>query len=436
MTSAEGVKLRKSEPDVDGVLVKFADLAVTSLPDGNSESDTQPTPPLPSSAPAFGTSPRPNCVPFIPEGAKNEPEIKKSFDNIPRYLYHVYDNETNTHPQRKSCGETTKEWVKSKDALDDEEKNIDENDPEYHMVDIFKRTGKAARLKVATGLNEHVRWWTCSSGKNNFVSWTPSMLFAITYAIHRINFMEREPRQVSLCVVDTLELESLGYPRGIFIKDMDLFREYEFAGPEIVRDASGNPRSWRSGGLPNMISFRNMSANKAGFIHGDPTEFFEKGNKNYYGEYLSQGKLKIEGASTIISFDNIIDENLYRLHPFFEALRNNDPSRLPSKPEKFKAYMKKAKTVKGSEVHWARATMMCKDIFYSVAKGCEEPTTVEEINAVAAIIKNVDPRWRFALAASLLALRPRQEDEKLVLEEFHKNFGGKCARHGKRLDAS
>jgi hypothetical protein len=123
-----------------------------------------------------------------------------NFASIPRYLFHVYDRKTKSTANEK--------WVKSLDGLQD-----DEN----HMDDVFKRPDRG---EVARGLNEHLRWSSpTTSGKNNFVSWTNSLPFAIAYAIYRNKFngLKTPLDQISLCAVDTYRL-----PVGVFIKDMDL----------------------------------------------------------------------------------------------------------------------------------------------------------------------------------------------------------------------
>jgi hypothetical protein len=261
------------------------------------------------------------CVPFKPT-RDNADNMDTNFDNTPRYLFRVYDS--------KTSGETNKTWVKSMDAVEDEKNpEIDENDIEYHMVDAFRRwnagkkargkvpRGKVPRGKVPRGLNEHIRWWTATSGKNNFVSWTNSLPFAITYAIYRMKDPDLKTplAEISLCVVDTFQLDSFKLPRGVFIKDMDLMKEYCGALESdeevkiIIKNVQRETKTWGTHGLSYMIDLREMRGNRR-----DLQAYY------YFGEYLSQGKLEIEGASTTISFDKIINSRLYELDPRFQDL--------------------------------------------------------------------------------------------------------------------
>lgn len=420
MPSAQASK-QKGPVGVDDLAEGLQKVALVSDPASDSENDT---PPEADNIPGTASCPDAALPDYVPFHLTRDEESEVT----PDFLYHVYDNELNTESWLESSGKTDNQWVKSQDAVEDEKKGVDENHPEHHTVDIFQR--RDAR-KVAKGLNEHVRWWTCTSGKNNLVSWTPSLLFAIIYAIHRVNELGRDPRQISLCVVDTHKLELLGCPPETFVKDLDLFKAFkdklenqeEVTERHELKDGETWERTWKwsAGGLPNMITFRRQSANHAGGFKD--AEYFQADNGNYFGEYLSQGRLKIEGASIIIPFGTIMNDSKswYCLHPFFEALKEKNPARLEEKYELLKTYMERSGGPK-RKVRWARGTMMCKDIFYPLATADKEPTTTEDIDAVDEIISNLEPRWKPVLAASLLALRPRQDNEGILLNAFHDKF--------------
>jgi hypothetical protein len=302
---------------------------------------------------SFKTIDLSNCVPFS----------LADIANTPRYLFHVYDCKTK--------GTTDEKWVKSLDAL-----NNDEN----HMDDVFKRLD---RSEVARGLNEHLRWSSpTSSGKNNFVSWTDSLPFAIAYAIYRHRFKDLKIplTQIFLCAVDTSML-----PAGVFIKDMDLMEAYRDdiqPNSDIKIFLKGKWELWSKRGLPNLIDLRNS---------------YNGGAYYYFGEYLSQGKLKIEGACTIIPFHKIINKNLYLLYPGFKE------------------------ALDGDRIEWAKPVMNFRREIYD---GPPKSTTLRQVQAVIAITDNIEPQWKLAITAELFALLGSPKDDQELLNVFRNHFTG------------
>jgi hypothetical protein len=58
--------------------------------------------------------------------------------------------------------------------------------------------------------------------EDNLVSWTSSLLFAIAYIFHlHANSRDGSTFNISLCIVDTT-----GFPKRVFLRDMDLIRAY------------------------------------------------------------------------------------------------------------------------------------------------------------------------------------------------------------------
>jgi hypothetical protein len=309
------------------------------------------------------------CVPFNPTG-ENASSIKANFSSTPRYLFHVFDSKTRS--------KTDDKWVRSFDAV---------NDEWDYMNDLFKRPNAG---DVARELNEHLRWSSpTTSGKDNLVSWTNSLPFAIAYAIYRNKFpgLKTPLDHICLCVVDTSRL-----PAGAFIKDMDLMGEYRDALPcdekirIFIRGQWKPDVPWSQYGLPNLISFREENGRLSGF----------KGY-NYFGEYLSQGKLNVERACTIVSFSKIINPSLYTLYSPFEAL------------------------MKGNRANWVKPVMEHRESYGENPK----PLTLAEVQAVIAITDNFEPQWRLAIAANLFALRLRREDDQVLLGAFRNHFNGK-----------
>lgn len=146
----------------------------------------------------------------------------------------------------------------------------------FHKLDLEKRT------IVARTLNLHLRWWPKGDSDDNFVSWTSSLLFAIQYIFYRhLSFKDRSSwEDIKLYVIDTAQ-----FPKGTFLADLDLihaFCEYD--------TTPGN----------NLGSFESL----------------RKMQDYYFGEYLSQGSLKIENKFVLIpakDFSNLINYAAYSL---------------------------------------------------------------------------------------------------------------------------
>ncbi|KAG9242212.1 hypothetical protein BJ878DRAFT_184442 [Calycina marina] len=174
----------------------------------------------------------------------------EKFNDIPRYLFRVFTP--------KSRGETNRIWTKSMDARDGNQNS---------RVDIFARESKE---QVAGMLYRHLRW--LPGPEDNLVSWTSSMLFALVYIFHlRANTRNGSAfDDISLCIVDTTE-----FPKEVFIRDMDLIRAYL----QYNADLEG---------------FKSLRSR----------------DDYYFGEYLSQGALKIEDKCGIVSAQAIIDRGL------------------------------------------------------------------------------------------------------------------------------
>lgn len=311
------------------------------------------------------------CLRFNPTGDAAE-KIRAKLSQTPRYLFRVYD--------KKTASATDARWVRSLDAI-----NAERN----HASDIFMRSDTRA---VAQELNEHLRWWHTTSGKNNIVSWTSSLPFALAYGVYR-NTWERlksPVQEIHLCVVDTSKL-----PHGAFINDLDLMQEYsgEFEPDEHIPIWIRNQPStgpWRQFGLPNLIHFR-KKPDKDGRQHGQFSAY------NYFGEYLSQGALKIESACTILSFNKILGPNLYTIYPGFRY---------------------------GDQAKWATAVLELREAFYD--GGTPELCSPAEIQASLSVAANFESQWRLVIAASLISIRPRRDDEQTIITALRELIMGRC----------
>lgn len=197
----------------------------------------------------------PKGIAFAPNESHYEWGI--TLDPIPRYLFRVYDS--------TSPGESNNIWVKSRNAT--------RGQPDAR-VDIFKRSD---RNQGARRIWQHLKWKGCTD--DNLMSWTSSVLFAIQYMFRRHNTQWGRPSyaDIKMCVLDTQ-----GIARGAFIRDIDLAQAF---APFYYE-------------LEDFANFRSRG--------------------NYFGEYLSQGALKIEGHNTVVSAQEMIDKGLLLLRPEFD----------------------------------------------------------------------------------------------------------------------
>ncbi|EGU75970.1 hypothetical protein FOXB_13513 [Fusarium oxysporum f. sp. conglutinans Fo5176] len=164
----------------------------------------------------------------------------------------------------KSQGETDWSWTKSRDAR---YTNADSS------VDIFAR---ANRQRTAEMLNRHLRWWT--GPDDDLVSWTSSLSFALVSIFY---------------LQASTGFDTSSFPEAVLLRDMDLIRAY---------------RSFDSS-LWNLEGLRCKKRN--GFS-----------GYYYFGEYLSQGALKIEGKCQIVLARDIILRGLYDIRPEFAKFEN------------------------------------------------------------------------------------------------------------------
>ncbi|KAL2011936.1 hypothetical protein VTN00DRAFT_4654 [Thermoascus crustaceus] len=152
--------------------------------------------------------------------------------------------------ERNSVTYLATSWVKSKDARYGRVNST---------VDIFAMDNNQ---QVASMLNTHLRLWGSHEDPDNLVAWTSSLLFALQYIFYR-HADSRDKScldEIDLCVVDTAS-----FPEGVFFQDMHLIRVYRSFDTSLQR----------------LEGLRRKK-------HRDFTIYF------YFGEYLSQGALKIE----------------------------------------------------------------------------------------------------------------------------------------------
>ncbi|KAL6831880.1 hypothetical protein V8C40DRAFT_237395 [Trichoderma camerunense] len=284
-------------------------------------------------------------LPFLPLG-----EIERrgeQFDEVPRYLFRVFT--------AYSQGSTDMNWAKSLDA---------KNETADSNVDLFSRD----KIQAAEMVNGHLQWSTTGT-KDNLVSWTSSLLYALVYVfflrakVYDIQTFD----QIRVCVIDTSEL-----PKEVFLRDLDLIRAYR----------AFNTRLYRFEDL-------RCTQKRPGF-----------GSNYYFGEYLSQGALKIEGHCQIVSAQKIIDRGLYNIRSEFKQFAIWPPK----------------------EARWAYPVIEMRESFYLE----RQPITDPKLQSALDIANLFGPRWKLPIAIHLTALTAPQIDDDAILAKF-RILPGECS---------
>jgi len=224
---------------------------------------------------------------------------------------------------------------------------------ENYKVDIFERENKQ---QVASMLNRHLQWW--EGHEDNLVSWTSSLLFALVYIFH-LHANSRDGSafdDIFLCIIDTKQ-----FPKAVFLRDMDLIKAY------FPLDAD----------LKRMQNLRLSDY--------------------YFGEYLSQGALKIEDKCEIVSAQAMIDQGLCNLRHEFGEFAQWESSR---------------------NVPWAKPMVALRKDLYLIE--CPEITKENSLVAIN-IAKLFGPRWQLPVAANLIALLPHLTEDTAIIQAFSSN---------------
>jgi hypothetical protein len=210
------------------------------------------------------------------------------------------------------------------------------------MKDIFYNLNTKKRAEVANILNLHLRWEKKGNLLDNFISWTSSLLFAIEYIYYRHHTDDTPLEEIKFFVVDTTM-----FPRGTFMRDLDL----------IIIFYGSNKR------LRGFRSLRN-------------------GGTFYFGEYLSQGLLKIENKCQLISADVIFErDRLRRIQPLFASIRSETSE-------------------------WANAVIrLRRDIWPGPALITITSTEMRDrLQAIEEIMPHISARWQFPVVVYFAAL--------------------------------
>ncbi|KAF3074235.1 hypothetical protein CFAM422_003438 [Trichoderma lentiforme] len=271
-------------------------------------------------------------LPFLPLG-----EIERrgeQFDEVPRYLFRVFT--------AYSQGSTDMNWAKSLDA---------KNETADSNVDLFSRD----KIQAAEMVNGHLQWSTTGRKDNLFFIIRIGLRLFLRAKVYDIQNFD----QIRVCVIDTSEL-----PKGVFLRDLDLIRAYrEF-----------NTR---------LYTFEELRCDRK-------RPGFE--SNYYFGEYLSQGALKIEGHCQIVSAQKIIDRGLYNIRSEFKQFAIWPPK----------------------EARWAYTVIEMRESFYLE----RQPITDPKLQSALDIANLFGPRWKLPIAIHLTALTAPQIDDDAILAKF------------------
>lgn len=208
----------------------------------------------------------------------NPPPSHPSYDSItsssssalvPRYLFRLHT------PSSK--GETTTRHVASAAAASPRR-------PRSSIARAARRDIFAAEPSwAADALANHLLWR--SNGPlthHNLVSWSSSLLVVLQHGLRRAQSSRGVPdlERVRLLVVDTREL-----PHGAFISDLRLMAAF----------------------APHSQDLADLHRLRTTATHG--------GEVFYFGEYLSQGYLRVEGCARETSLQRMVDCHLFKLCP-------------------------------------------------------------------------------------------------------------------------
>ncbi|PKK53186.1 hypothetical protein CI102_2649, partial [Trichoderma harzianum] len=238
----------------------------------------------------------------------------------PRYLFRVFSP--------YSQGATDTKWVKSRAAS---------RGLACSSEDIFSIENKQ---RAADMLSRHLQWW--KNPHDNLVSWTSSLLSALVYIFHlRAIHSEATLDEIQLLVVDTAI-----FPKGAFMRDLDLVRAFRSVDQHLRNKKS----KWSSGYY-------------------------------YFGEYLSQGALKVEGRCQVASAQNIVNDGLYTIRKEFRGFADWKPG----------------------SARWADVVIEMRKVFhYDISTRRE--MSKRAMSAVLRISRQFGPDFQTPIAANLVAI--------------------------------
>lgn len=215
------------------------------------------------------------ATPFVPSAEQLEHMPKFRENDIPRYLFRIHAGPT--------AGTTTTSYVIPPAS--------GAGNPGL-CGDLFSYPVKEA----GKNLCHHLNWVLSHECKCNLISWTSSLLFALQYGFYR-HQGDKMKRKSPLSEIKIMVVDTRGLPPGTFVKDVEIMRAMTLDLPRVA----GLPRRED---LHGFLSFRE-----------NPRKY---GKRHYFGEYLSQGDLRLEGRCAQAPMNILTDLGLFDLQPGFK----------------------------------------------------------------------------------------------------------------------
>ncbi|TLD19595.1 hypothetical protein PspLS_09369 [Pyricularia sp. CBS 133598] len=285
---------------------------------------------------AFGIADEPqNELLFNP--TDDQRSIRKGLADVPLYLFRVHT------PQ--SDGTLDKEWARSKDA---------HAGLTSSGTDLLQRKDP----DIVNEISAHLGSDKCEIRRrryHNLVSWTSSLPFALRrgyYMRNQDKSGEGSLGETKLCIVRTDR-----FALGTFLRDTYLLDYY-------------SNRLWLGGHPNNLAKTKTLRRNLTRTIDGTEQYY-------YFGEYLSQGALRINGRCDIVNMSQM-NEALLRLSP----------------------------DLGNPELSWAKWVMKQRAQWLSMND--KEGFTDSDWRVVREIASFFEPEFRVPIAAALVSLHPRR----------------------------
>lgn len=235
------------------------------------------------------------------------------------------------------------------------------------IPEAFKQNGFRATQDIFTWNRQEaakilnvLRWWNYDDPVDcNLVCWTSSLLFALQYGLHRArrrNPDGYEPSQIALLIIDTRNM-----PKAAFVKDLEIIDAFSgYSDPYVQR---------------NLTYLQQLRLG--------PMEY-------YFGEYLSQGYLDIEGECSQATMQDMIDSGLFQLMPELES-KDWD--------------------------QWANRVIELRRPFHETVN--VNQTKKSDVRRAIVIAERCFPgRWALPVATMLLALKPCLHKDRVILYAF------------------
>lgn len=204
----------------------------------------------------------------------------------------------------------------------------------------------------------------------SLVSWSSSLLFALQYGLHRHYNRSKDGSRlenIHILVIDTEELDN-----NLFVNDREII---QVLAPHHDAKYPGDFNT-----LQTIKDLRNR---------GDL----------YFGEYLTQGSLKIAGHSSQVDFQTLVNLGLFDILPELD----------------FKRSEKNA---------WSNAVRALR---YPIIWGYSQSLTGQEFDHVTMLARSAfGDRWSLPVALMLLGFRKRTASNpdfiKTIMKLYHRKF--------------